>query len=52
VIANAIAKAVSARRPKTRFAVGFGAKPLIAARRVLPDRAFDTLIARATGLPR
>ena len=52
VIANAIAKAVTARRPKTRYAVGFGAKPLISARRLLPDRAFDTLIARATGLPR
>jgi NAD(P)-dependent dehydrogenase (short-subunit alcohol dehydrogenase family) len=52
VIADAIAKAVTARRPRTRYAVGFGAKPLIGARRVLPDRAFDTLIARATGLPR
>jgi NAD(P)-dependent dehydrogenase (short-subunit alcohol dehydrogenase family) len=49
VIANTIAKAVTAQRPKTRYAVGFGAKPLIAARRVLPDRAFDTLITRATG---
>ena len=51
VIADAIAKALTARRPKTRYAVGFGAKPLITARRVLPDRAFDTLIARATGMP-
>ena len=30
VVADAIAKAVTARRPKTRYAVGFGAKPLIA----------------------
>ena len=52
VIADAIAKAVSARRPRTRYAVGFGAKPLIGLRRLLPDRAFDTVIARATGLPR
>ena len=52
VIADAIAKAVTARRPKTRYAVGFGAKPLIGLRRVLPDRAFDTVIARATGLRR
>jgi hypothetical protein len=29
--------------------VGFGARPLIATRRVMPDRAFDTLIRRATG---
>lgn len=52
VIANAIAKAVTARRPRTRYAVGFGAKPLIGLRRLLPDRAFDAVIARATGLPR
>ena len=52
VVADAIAAAVSARRPRTRYAVGFGAKPLIAARRVLPDRAFDALVSRAMGLPR
>ena len=52
VIADAIAKAVEADRPKTRYAVGFGAKPLIAARGLLSDRQFDALISRATGLPR
>lgn len=52
VVADAIAKAVSARRPKTRYSVGFGAKPILLARWVLPDRAFDFVIARATGLPR
>lgn len=52
VIADAIAKAVTAKRPKTRYAVGFGAKPLIAAGAVLPDRGFDALISRAVGLPR
>lgn len=52
VVADAIARAVSAQRPRTRYAVGFGAKPLIAARRVLPDRAFDALVSRAMGLPR
>jgi len=52
VIANAIGKAVTARRPKTRHAVGFGAKPMIAMRRILPDRGFDTLITRASGMPR
>ena len=52
VIADAIAKAVTAGRPKTRYAVGFGAKPLIGLRRLLPDRAFDAVIARATALPR
>lgn len=51
VVANAIARAVTARRPRTRYAVGFGAKPLILMRRVLPDRLFDSVISRATGLP-
>ncbi|MFJ9574815.1 oxidoreductase [Streptomyces sp. NPDC101191] len=52
VIADAIGKAVTARRPKTRYAVGFGARPLIGLRRFLPDRAFDALMARSMGLPR
>ena len=34
------------------IAVGFMAKPLIAARRVLPDRAFDQLISAAFGFRR
>ena len=36
VIANAIAKAVQKRRPRTRYAVGAGAKPVLFLRRVLP----------------
>ncbi|KSU76683.1 NADP-dependent 3-hydroxy acid dehydrogenase YdfG [Pseudarthrobacter enclensis] len=52
VIADAIAKAVTASKPKTRYALGFGARPLIAARRLLGDRQFDALISRAVGMPR
>ena len=52
VIADAIAKAVTAKRPRTRYAVGFGAKPLIAVRKVLSDRQYDALITRVGGLPR
>ncbi|MFD9467216.1 oxidoreductase [Streptomyces sp. NPDC060027] len=52
VIADAIGKAVTARRPKTRYVTGFGARPLIALRRLLPDRGFDTVISRALGVPR
>ncbi|MFF2300326.1 oxidoreductase [Arthrobacter sp. NPDC058127] len=52
VIANAIGKAVTASKPKTRYAVGFGAKPLITARGLLSDRKFDALISRAVGMPR
>jgi NAD(P)-dependent dehydrogenase (short-subunit alcohol dehydrogenase family) len=52
LVADTIAEAVTAGRPKTRYAVGFGARPIIAARRMLPDRTFDKLIKRASGLPR
>ncbi|GAA1863060.1 oxidoreductase [Paeniglutamicibacter psychrophenolicus] len=52
VVADAVGRAVRASRPKTRYAVGFGAKPLILARRFLGDRLFDALITRATGMPR
>lgn len=52
VIARTIGKIVTARHPRTRYAVGFMAKPLIAARRVLPDRAFDQLIGAAFGFRR
>jgi NAD(P)-dependent dehydrogenase (short-subunit alcohol dehydrogenase family) len=44
VIADAVAKAVRARRPRTRYVVGGGAKPIILARRLLSDRAFDRLL--------
>jgi hypothetical protein len=50
LIADTIAKAVGARRPKTRYAVGFGAKPLIFMRRLLSDRAFDGLMRVAMGI--
>jgi hypothetical protein len=50
LIADTIAKAVKAKQPKTRYAVGFGARPLIFLRRWLSDRAFDGFMRRATGL--
>lgn len=52
LIADTIAKAVSANRPKTRYAVGFGAKPMIFIRRLLSDRAFDGFMRMATGISR
>ena len=51
LIAGTIGKAVTARRPRTRYAVGYGAKPIIFMHDVLPDRTFDALIRRATGVP-
>jgi NAD(P)-dependent dehydrogenase (short-subunit alcohol dehydrogenase family) len=51
VIAKTITRAGTARRPKTRYVVGAGARPLIALRQLLPDRAFDAFIRRATRMP-
>ncbi|QCO04835.1 oxidoreductase [Azospirillum argentinense] len=50
LIADTIAKAVTARRPRTRYAVGFAAKPMIFMRGLLTDRAFDALMRTATGI--
>lgn len=47
VIADVIVKAAQARRPRTRYAAGFGARPILFARRVLSDRAFDAMFLRA-----
>jgi NAD(P)-dependent dehydrogenase (short-subunit alcohol dehydrogenase family) len=51
LIGNTIGKAVTARRPKTRYAAGYGAKPMIFLHGLLPDRAFDAFISRAVGMP-
>lgn len=51
LIGNTIGKAVTADHPKTRYAVGYGAKPMIFLHDWLPDRAFDAFIRRAVGVP-
>ncbi len=45
LIADVIAKAVTARRPKTRYAAGYMAKPVLFLRRIVSDRLFDRMIA-------
>jgi short-subunit dehydrogenase len=50
VVALAIGKAVTARRPRTRYAVPTSAKAILLARRLLSDRAFDAVITRAYGM--
>jgi NAD(P)-dependent dehydrogenase (short-subunit alcohol dehydrogenase family) len=45
-VARAIAHALTARRPRTRYLVGADARGQAIARRLLPDRAFDALVAR------
>jgi len=44
LIAETILKAVTAGRPKTRYAVGFMARPVIFLRWLLSDRMFDRII--------
>lgn len=44
VIARTIEKAVTASKPKTRYAAGSGAKPILMARSILSDRMFDNLM--------
>ena len=44
VVAKTIVKAVQARKPKTRYVTGGGAKPVLFLRRVLSDRAFDAMM--------
>jgi NAD(P)-dependent dehydrogenase (short-subunit alcohol dehydrogenase family) len=44
LIAEVIAKALKARRPKTRYVAGKYARPLIAVRKVFGDRIYDRVI--------
>jgi hypothetical protein len=47
VVGKVIATAATARRPRTRYVTGFAARPLLMARRVLPDRVFDQVMTVA-----
>jgi NAD(P)-dependent dehydrogenase (short-subunit alcohol dehydrogenase family) len=47
VVADAVWRAVTARRPRTRYAMGGGARPLLALRWLLSDRAFDAVMRAA-----
>ncbi len=49
VVGKVIATAATVRRPRTRYAVGTGAKPALAMRRLLGDRAMDRLLGRIMG---
>ncbi|MFW5728786.1 MAG: oxidoreductase [Spirochaetota bacterium] len=50
VVAETILRAVTARRPRTRYATGKMARLLMATRALLPDRIFDRLVAAAYGI--
>ena len=46
VIADTILKAVQARRPRTRYAAGQYAKPVLLLRKLITDRMYDRLLDR------
>ena len=46
VIADTIFKAVRAKHPKTRYAAGKYAKPLLLLRRLISDRMYDRIMAK------
>lgn len=49
VIAGVVSKAMSARRPKTRYVAGKFAKPMMSIRRWLGDRRYDKIIMKMIG---
>ena len=46
LIARTVRKAVTKRRPRTRYLVGFGAKPMVWTHRLFGDRAYDWVVKR------
>jgi NAD(P)-dependent dehydrogenase (short-subunit alcohol dehydrogenase family) len=46
-VADVVEHALTAGRPKTRYVVGRTGKTMVRLKRLLPDRAFDGLVARA-----
>lgn len=48
VVVRAMERAISASRPRTRYLIGFGAKPVVALQALLPARAFDWIVKRTS----
>ena len=46
IISKAITHAIEAKKPKTRYLIGFMATPAVLMHTVLPDRTFDKIIRR------
>ncbi len=51
-IARVITQAVTARRPRPRYLINPVAKSIVAMNRILPARAYDSVLRRQYGLPR
>ena len=47
-VPKAISMAVNARRPKTRYLIGFMAKPMVWMHTILPTRWFDYIVKHAS----
>jgi NAD(P)-dependent dehydrogenase (short-subunit alcohol dehydrogenase family) len=50
LIADTIVKAVTSPKPKTRYLVGYGAKPTMLMRNLFSDRLFDRVAKKMMGL--
>ena len=48
-VVKAVVEAATAEKPRTRYVVGADARGQLLMHRLLPDRAFDKLVARMTG---
>lgn len=44
LIAKTVRKAITCRRPRTRYLIGFGAKPMVWTHKLFGDRVFDWVI--------
>jgi NAD(P)-dependent dehydrogenase (short-subunit alcohol dehydrogenase family) len=51
-VAKVIRKALTKRRPKTRYLLGSDAKGAIATKRLLSDRTWDRVVTRVAGVPK
>ena len=51
-VVQAVVHALTARRPKTRYFLGWGVRLPFKAFRMLPDRLRDRIVRRAVGLPK
>jgi NAD(P)-dependent dehydrogenase (short-subunit alcohol dehydrogenase family) len=50
-VAKTIQRAITARRPRTRYVITVAARAMIATRRLLPDRAWDLLMRAQLPMP-
>ena len=46
LIAKTVRRAVAKRRPRTRYLIGFGARPMVWMQKIFGDRAFDWVIRK------